>query len=245
MRQAEECSSEFGRSISERLCWSGADVVVVAHAAVAHQAGRGRLVAAVHGHQVDVDVDEEVGLGHPPVDFDVLALVGLTDHDEAGRVLGVVLQQGAVGREGVENPVAEAWRNSASVMRRCRPRAAIRTTSSTPASAAMSRTASMTRWRLSGRRIGGSGRERSSKAIVSRIPANSSSGSGRLSPSGLEQGPADGGVRVSERGQRFRGVHDPASFRRQAFQPEALPVPDKHGGSGTVDFENEPGTGHK
>lgn len=54
-------------------------------------------------------------------------------------------------------------------------------TSSTPASAAKSRTASITRWRISGRRIFGSGRLTSSKAIVSFIPGNSSAGSGSLS----------------------------------------------------------------
>ena len=43
-------------------------------------------------------------------------------------------------------------------------------TSSTPASAARSSTASMTRWRMSGPFIGGSGSEMSSKAMVSRMP---------------------------------------------------------------------------
>ena len=39
----------------------------------------------------------------------------------------------------------------------------------------------MTRWRMSGRRIGGSGSEMSSKAIVSFMPGNSRAGSGSLS----------------------------------------------------------------
>ncbi len=39
----------------------------------------------------------------------------------------------------------------------------------------------MTRWRTSGRRIGGSGRLMSSKAIVSFMPGNSSVGSGSWS----------------------------------------------------------------
>ena len=109
----------------------------------------------------------------------------------------------------------------------------------------MSRTASMTRCRLSGLRIGGSGREMSSKAIVSRIPGVQQFGQRTAVPERLEQGPADSCVRVSDRGQRFGGVHDPASLGRQALQPEALAVPDEHGRSGTVDFENEPGTGHE
>ena len=51
-------------------------VVVVAQAPVAGEAGGHALVAAVHGHQVDVDVDQQVGLGGPPVDLHVLAVVG-------------------------------------------------------------------------------------------------------------------------------------------------------------------------
>ena len=73
--------------------------------------------------------------------------------------------------------------------------------SSTPASAARSSTASMIRWRMSGRRIGGSGSEMSSKAMVSFMPGNSRAGSGsesigsssarRISPSGSSS-PASG-----------------------------------------------------
>ena len=63
----------------------------------------------------------------------------------------------------------------------------MRWTSSTPAAAAMSRTASMMRWRMSGRRIGGSGSEMSSKAMVSFMPAVRSSGSGAESPNGLSR----------------------------------------------------------
>ncbi len=56
----------------------------------------------------------------------------------------------------------------------------MRWTSSTPAAAARSSTASMTRWRMSGRFIGGSGSEMSSKAMVSFMPGRSSAGSGSL-----------------------------------------------------------------
>ncbi len=52
----------------------GQRVVVVAEAPVAGQPGGHALVAAVHGHQVDVDVDEQVALGGPPVDLHVLVL---------------------------------------------------------------------------------------------------------------------------------------------------------------------------
>jgi hypothetical protein len=74
--------------------------------------------------------------------------------------------------------------SSAAVIRRCSALAAISFTSSTPASAAMVRTASMIRPRMSGAFIVGSGIDRSSKAMVSFIPALSSAGSGSES-SGL------------------------------------------------------------
>ena len=73
---------------------------------------------------------------------------------------------------------------SAGVIRRCSALPAISSTSSTPAAAAISSTCSITRCRTSGARIGGSGSDRSSNTIVSRIPGRSSSGSGSL-PSGF------------------------------------------------------------
>ena len=42
----------------------------------------------------------------------------------------------------------------------------------------------MTIWRMSGRSIGGSGSEMSSKAMVRRMPGKSSAGSGSRSPTG-------------------------------------------------------------
>ena len=91
----------------------------------------------------------------------------------------------------------------------------MRCTSSTPASAARSSTASMTRWRTSGRRIFGSGRLTSSNAIVSFMPGNSSVRSGSASI-GLLEGVADGAVDVVDRRQRLGGVDHPAAVGRQA-----------------------------
>ena len=65
MRQFDECSSEWCWSMNERLCCMVVRVVVVAQALVAGQAGGHRLVAAVHGHQVDVHVDEQVARRPP------------------------------------------------------------------------------------------------------------------------------------------------------------------------------------
>ena len=97
-----------GRLVHERLRVAhGLRVVVVAQAAVAGQAGGDALVTAVHGDQVDVDVDEQVRGGRPLVDLHLLALVGLADEEQVVGVFGVVLGQQAVGGEGVVDPVTE------------------------------------------------------------------------------------------------------------------------------------------
>jgi len=74
----------------------------MAQGSIAGEADRGRLPAAVHGHEVDVDVDEQVGLGGSLVDLDLLALVGGAQEGEVVRVLGVVLVQQAARLEGVD-----------------------------------------------------------------------------------------------------------------------------------------------
>ncbi len=81
--------------------------------------------------------------------------------------------------------------------------------------------------------------------MVRRMPGRSSCDSGALSPKGRVQGGADGGVGVGQGLKGLGGVDHPAAFGGQAFQAEALPMPDEHGGSGTVYFEDEPGTGHE
>ena len=62
---------------------------------------------AVHGHQVDVDVDQQVALGGSLVDLHVLALVGEAQVDQGVGVLGVVLGEQTVGGEGVVDAVAD------------------------------------------------------------------------------------------------------------------------------------------
>ena len=63
----------------------------MAKAPVRRQPDRHRLVPAIHGHQVDVHVHEQVRLGGAPVDLDVLTSVGLADVNQVRMVLGVVV----------------------------------------------------------------------------------------------------------------------------------------------------------
>ena len=81
-------------------------VVVMAQRLVRRQPDRHRLVAAVHRDQVDVHVDQQVALGGPLVDLDVLAGVGQADVQQVVAVLGVVVGE-PVGPEGQEDPLAD------------------------------------------------------------------------------------------------------------------------------------------
>ena len=83
------------------------DVVVVAEDAVAREAGGGRLPPAVHGDEVDVDVDEQVGLRRPLVDLDLLALVGGAEERHRVGVLGVEVVERPGRCEGVVHAVAD------------------------------------------------------------------------------------------------------------------------------------------
>ena len=103
----------------------------------------------------------------------------------------------------------------------------------------------MTRCRLSGRCIGGSGSEMSSKAIVSRMPANNSSGSGAESPSGCNRAWRMASSGSSRGVERFGRVNHPGPPGRKALQAEAFAVPGEDRGSGAVDFEHETGAGHR
>ena len=85
-----------------------AHVVVVLDALVGGETRCDRLVPPVHGGEVDVHVDQQVALGRPAVDLDVLTVVGDPEVDEVRPILGVVLHQQAVGGEGLENAVAES-----------------------------------------------------------------------------------------------------------------------------------------
>ena len=82
-------------------------VVMLGQAAVARQSGRERLPSAVHGDLVDVGVNDQVGLRGALVDLEDLALVGVADHGEVVGVLGVVLVEEPLGKERIDDAVAE------------------------------------------------------------------------------------------------------------------------------------------
>ena len=116
-------------------------------------------------------------------------------------------------------------------------------TSSTPASAAMSSTASMTRWRMSGRFIWGSGSEMSSNAIVSFMPGTEQRRK-RLGVERLQQRIADRAVDVVDAVERLGRV-DSTRAGGKLVEPEPLAVVEQQRGSRPIDVEDEPGAGHQ
>ena len=66
-------------------------VVVRLDAVVRAEADADRLVAAVHRDDVDVHVDQQVGIGGALGELDGLAVAGLAEIDDLVRVLGVVV----------------------------------------------------------------------------------------------------------------------------------------------------------
>ncbi len=65
-----------------------------------------RLAAAIHRHEVDIDVDQQVRLGGAPVDAYVLAVIGDTEfHHAAGRFAVVIVETiGIILRRKSSNP---------------------------------------------------------------------------------------------------------------------------------------------
>ena len=163
-------------------------VVVVLQALVAGEPDRDRLVAAVHRHQVDVHVDDQVGLGGPLRDLDVLALRrSCRCAVRPSRVLGVEVVQLAPARTSGTRARRRCAGSPPAVIRRCSAVATISSTSSTPLRAASSITCSRIRWRMSGVRIGGSGIEMSSIAIVSFMPGEQQLGKRLRVADGVQQ----------------------------------------------------------
>ena len=229
--------------VHERLALRhGVGVVVVAQALVAGQARGHRLVATIHRHQVDVDVDEEVRGGGPLVDLDVLALVGEAEMDELVGILGVVLPQQAVGGEGVEDALAQRVTKlgvgHASVQCQRRDQHHV-------VDAGLGRQLEdLLDDELAhvGPAHGGQG-QRHVVEGDGELHAGPQLGPQRGDVAqGLVERPADGADGVGQGVHRLRGVEHPGPDG-QLLEPVPLAVPEQGGGGGVVDFEDEAGPG--
>ena len=100
----------------------------------------------------------------------------------------------------------------------------------------------MIRPRMSGARMGGSGNEMSSKAMVSRIPGFISVGE-RFGVDRVEQRVADRGRDVPDGRQRVGRVHH-ARPEREASGAGTPPRVDEEGRRPLVDLQHEPRSGH-
>ena len=101
----------------------------------------------------------------------------------------------------------------------------------------------MIRCRMSGLRIGGSGIEMSSNAMVSRIPGLQQLRQrlGRRAGAAARARIAPSTSRIA--GQRLRRVDD-ARSRRELLQPEALALVDDQRRGPVVDLQHETGAAH-
>ena len=106
MRDAEWWSAERSGCMYDFESRSVGHVVVVTQRAVRPESDGNRLVAAVHRHEVDVRVDEEVGLHRALAQLDLFAAIGRTDERDVVGVLGVEVPQ-PVGPEGAEHALAD------------------------------------------------------------------------------------------------------------------------------------------
>ena len=79
---------------------------MVAQALIRGQPHRHRLVTAVHRHQVDVEIEQQVRFGGALAEPHFLVVVGLAQHHHFGAVLGVEIVQ-PVGPVSLERPLAD------------------------------------------------------------------------------------------------------------------------------------------
>ena len=245
MRQFEWCSAELWRSIKRAGVLQGVDVVVVAQAAVAGQAGGGALVAAVHGHEVDVHVDEQVALGRPLGDLDLLALVGLAEEREVVGVLGVEVVEQAVGGEGVVDPVAhrvaQLGLGHAPVQGEGGDEVDVvdagrRGHVQHGLDDALADVGPAHRGQRQGDVVEGDGQLHARRQQV---------GQGRAVAEGVEQGLADGLVGVLQARQRLGRVDDARASDRQSLEPQRVTVVEHHRRGRAIDLEDEPGPAHR
>ena len=216
---------------------------MVAQAGVARQAGGGALVAAVHGHEVDVDVDDEVALGSPLAELHVLAVGGLAEHHHAVGVLGVVVVEAARRGEGVVDAVADGM--------------AQLVLGHPPVDGQRSDEVHVVDAGLCGQvedslddpltDVGPAHRRQGQRDVVE--------GDGELHAGmqqcregfgvaqRVEECAADGAVGVGEPLERLGRVDHPGAIGRQLLEPESLAVVEQDRWAAAVDVEDEAGSG--
>ena len=62
---------------------------MMAQTRIRREADRDRLMPAIHRHQVDVEIDDQVGIGGALGEPDILAMIGLAHHRQLGAIFGV------------------------------------------------------------------------------------------------------------------------------------------------------------
>jgi hypothetical protein len=199
-------------------------------------------VAAVHRHQVDVDVDQQVRLGGPAVDLDVLAVLGDPDVQQVVVVLGVVVGELALREERPEHPltddVAQLLRGHPAVQRVRRDQLDV-VDAGVGGHLQHLLDDALTHVGLAHRRQ----RERDVVEGDGQPHPGAQQLGQRLAALRVQQRVADRALDVGQPGQRLRRVDD-AGAGREALQPEALALVHHERWGAVVDLEHEAWTGH-
>ena len=216
------------------------DVVVVAQRPVVGQAGGGGLPAAVHGHQVDVHVHQQVALRGPAVHGDQLVVVGAAQLHHAVGVLGVVVVERALRGEGVEHPLAQG---------------VAQLVVGHPAVQGQSRDQVHVVHPRGGRHVedllddpladvgAPHGRQRQRDVVEGdgQLHSRPQPRRQRIGVERVQQGVADGLGGIGQAREGLGRVDDPAAARRQPLQAEALTVMEQDRRGRAVDIHHQAG----
>ena len=219
-------------------------VVVVAQRAVRGEADRRRLPATVHRHEVDVDVDDEVGLRRPLADLDLLAVVGGADEADTVGILGVELVQRPDRLEGVVDPIADG------VAQLGLGHPAVQGEGGDEVDVVDSGLGGEVEDRLDDPLADvGTAHLRQRQADVvegdRQLHPGEQQGAQRLGVDRVVEGVVNRSGDVVDRRQRLRGVDDPAAVGRQLLEGEALAAPEQRRRCRAVDVEHESGARHQ
>ena len=221
-----------------------AHVVVVAQRAVRGQSGGGRLPAAVHRHEVDVDVDEQVALGGPLVDLHLLALLRRAEEGQVVGVLGVVVVEQAVRRERVVHAVADG------VAQLGLGHAPVQGQGGDQVDVVDARGRGEVEHRLDHAlaHVGASHRGEREADVVEgdrELHPGPEQGAERLGVAeGVVEGVADGAVDVVERVEGLARVQHAAPAGGEPLEAERLAVVEQDRRGRLVDLQDEAGAGH-